>query len=118
MHLRHKSAHSFFSDPSNPFAPGRWCGGLVAVKIVAHNCALSSLAEVLRESALSTSITHPNVVRAVRLVVDDHQSHVHLISGYTTHCPSLCTMLERCISDCTCRGYMNHLKDSQLQSIA
>ena len=45
-------------------APGRWCGGLVAVKIVAHNCALSSLAEVLRESALSTSIQHPNVVRA------------------------------------------------------
>ena len=43
-------------------AAGRWCGGLVAVKIVPHNCALSSLAEVLRESALSTSITHPNVV--------------------------------------------------------
>ena len=34
----------------------------MAVKIVAHNCALSSLAEVLRESALSTSIQHPNVV--------------------------------------------------------
>ena len=34
----------------------------MAVKIVPHNCALSSLAEVLRESALSTSITHPNVV--------------------------------------------------------
>ena len=44
------------------FASGRWCGGLVAVKIVAHNCALASLAEVLRESALSTSIQHPNVV--------------------------------------------------------
>ena len=44
-------------------AAGRWCGGLVAVKIVAHNCALSSLAEVLRESALSTAIQHPNVVR-------------------------------------------------------
>lgn len=43
-------------------ASGRWCGGLVAVKIVAHNCALASLAEVLRESALSTSIQHPNVV--------------------------------------------------------
>lgn len=45
-------------------AAGRWCGGLVAVKIVPHNCALSSLAEVLRESALSTSITHPNVVHS------------------------------------------------------
>ena len=66
----------------------------MAVKIVAHNCALSSLAEVLRESALSTSITHPNVVRALRLLVEDHQSHVHLISSHTTHCPSLCAMLD------------------------
>ena len=60
----------------------------MAVKIVAHNCALSSLAEVLRESALSTSITHPNVVRAVRLAAEDHHSHVHLISSYTAHCPA------------------------------
>ena len=93
MHLRRKSAHSPFSDPSNPCATGRWCGGLVAVKIVAHNCALSSLAEVLRESALSTSITHPNVVRAVRLAVEDHQSRVYRIGSYTTHCPSLCAVL-------------------------
>ena len=65
----------------------------MAVKIVAHNCALSSLAEVLRESALSTTITHPNVVRALRLAVEDHQSCVHLTSSYTTHCPRLCAVL-------------------------
>ena len=35
----------------------------MAVKIVAHDCSLASLAETLRESALSTSIQHPNVVR-------------------------------------------------------
>ena len=36
----------------------------MAVKIVAHDCSLASLAETLRESALSTSIQHPNVVCA------------------------------------------------------
>jgi len=35
----------------------------VAVKVVAHDRSLASLAETLRESALSTSIQHPNVVR-------------------------------------------------------
>ncbi len=41
---------------------GRWRGALVAVKVVAHDCSIASLAETLRESALSTSIHHPNVV--------------------------------------------------------
>ncbi len=41
----------------------------MAVKIVAHNCALSSLAEVLRESALSTSIQHPNVVSSSPVIL-------------------------------------------------
>lgn len=44
-------------------AVGRWRGALVAVKVVAHDCSIASLAETLRESALSTSIQHPNVVR-------------------------------------------------------
>ena len=35
----------------------------MAVKVVAHDCSLASLAETLRESALSTTIQHPNVVR-------------------------------------------------------
>jgi hypothetical protein len=49
-------------------ASGRWRGALVAVKVVAHDCSIASLAETLRESALSTSIQHPNVVskRSVR----------------------------------------------------
>ena len=58
----------------------------MAVKIVAHNCALSSLAEVLRESALSTSITHPNVVRAVYTVcVICNTSSAVTSSAATTH---------------------------------
>ena len=69
LRLLHESAHGPLLSTVNPCAAGRWCGGLVAVKIVAHNCALSSLADVLRESALSTSITHPNVVRPLRLVI-------------------------------------------------
>ena len=36
---------------------------MVAVKIVTHDRTLATLAETLRESALSTSIQHPNVVR-------------------------------------------------------
>lgn len=43
---------------------GRWRGAVVAVKVVAHDRSIASLAETLRESALSTSIQHPNVVRA------------------------------------------------------
>ena len=35
---------------------------MVAVKIVTHDRTLATLAETLRESALSTSIQHPNVV--------------------------------------------------------
>ena len=46
------------------YVAGRWRGAIVAVKIVAHDCSLASLAETLRESALSTSIQHPNVVCA------------------------------------------------------
>ena len=42
---------------------GRWRGAMVAVKVVAHDRSMASLAETLRESALSTSIVHPNVVR-------------------------------------------------------
>ena len=41
---------------------GRWRGAMVAVKIVTHDRTLATLAETLRESALSTSIQHPNVV--------------------------------------------------------
>ncbi len=44
-------------------AAGRWRGAMVAVKIVTHDRTLATLAETLRESALSTSIQHPNVVR-------------------------------------------------------
>ena len=39
---------------------------MVAVKIVTHDRTLATLAETLRESALSTSIQHPNVVRLLR----------------------------------------------------
>ncbi|CAL8464410.1 g3945 [Coccomyxa elongata] len=55
---------------------GRWRGAIVAVKIVAHDCSLASLAETLRESALSTSIQHPNVVTTfkVRTVRSRHGS--------------------------------------------
>ena len=45
---------------------GVWRGALVAVKIVSHDCSLASLAETLRESALSTSIHHPHVVCLAR----------------------------------------------------
>ncbi|KAK9904772.1 hypothetical protein WJX75_002233 [Coccomyxa subellipsoidea] len=56
---------------------GRWRGAIVAVKIVAHDCSLASLAETLRESALSTSIQHPNVVTTfkVRTVRSTHGSN-------------------------------------------
>ncbi|BDA49710.1 probable mitogen-activated protein kinase kinase kinase 12 at C-terminar half [Coccomyxa sp. Obi] len=55
---------------------GRWRGAIVAVKIVAHDRSLASLAETLRESALSTSIQHPNVVTTfkVRTVRSRHGS--------------------------------------------
>ncbi|CAL8464411.1 g3946 [Coccomyxa elongata] len=46
---------------------GRWRGALVAVKVVAHDCSIASLAETLRESALSTSIQHPNVVTTFKV---------------------------------------------------
>ncbi len=39
----------------------------MAVKIVTHDRTLATLAETLRESALSTSIQHPNVVRSPAL---------------------------------------------------
>ena len=54
------------SDPSGGVpSTGRWRGAMVAVKIVTHDRTLATLAETLRESALSTSIQHPNVVRTL-----------------------------------------------------
>lgn len=52
----------------------------MAVKIVAHDCSLASLAETLRESALSTSIQHPNVVR-VHAVPFMRASHIRKIAA-------------------------------------
>lgn len=49
---------------------------MVAVKIVTHDRTLATLAETLRESALSTSIQHPNVVR------------IHLACTYPGCCSS------------------------------
>ncbi len=56
----------------------------MAVKVVAHDCSIASLAETLRESALSTSIQHPNVVRGSSLVMQPPGHPIaipHPISG-------------------------------------
>ena len=69
----------------------------MAVKIVAHNCALSSLAEVLRESALSTSIQHPNVVSNLPITIDSSiLQHWSVVSGawHAVITDLCCRMLE------------------------
>lgn len=43
---------------------GRWKGAMVAVKVIEHNECVASKLDGLRESVLSASIQHPNVVRA------------------------------------------------------
>ena len=42
---------------------GKWKGVTVAVKIVEHNAETESELVQLRESLLSSSVVHPNVVR-------------------------------------------------------
>lgn len=42
---------------------GKWKGVTVAVKIVEHNAETESELLQLRESLLSSSVVHPNVVR-------------------------------------------------------
>ena len=42
---------------------GRWRGGTVAIKIIAHDGSVASQMSALRESLLCKNITHPNVVR-------------------------------------------------------
>ena len=79
------------------------------MKIVAHNCALSSLAEVLRESALSTSITHPNVVRALRLIIRSPTLETPYQQPTTHGLIIICNAL-KCITDCTCRGGLDYLR--------
>ena len=44
---------------------GRWRGGAVAVKVVPHSRRAGARVDALRESLLSSSIQHPNVVRIV-----------------------------------------------------
>ena len=43
---------------------GRWRGGTVAIKIIAHDGSVASQMSALRESLLCKNITHPNVVRS------------------------------------------------------
>ena len=82
----------------------------MAVKIVAHNCALSSLAEVLRESALSTSIQHPNVVNT--LSRPDRSSGAELLcKPVSAPCDIATSMLSLpFLKNCKgrgCRGFWN-----------
>ena len=42
---------------------GRWRGGTVAIKVIAHDGSVASQMSALRESLLCKNITHPNVVR-------------------------------------------------------
>ena len=41
---------------------GWWRGGMVAIKVVPHEGDLGEKVEIVRESLLSSSIVHPNVV--------------------------------------------------------
>ncbi len=43
---------------------GEWKGGVVAVKVIAHDASLSRRVDTLRESLVGISMQHPNVVRA------------------------------------------------------
>ena len=42
---------------------GRWRGGTVAIKVLAHNGSVVRQMSALREALLCKNITHPNVVR-------------------------------------------------------
>ena len=44
---------------------GRWKGVVVAIKIVDHSAYVGTRVDALRESVLSTSVQHPNVVRVL-----------------------------------------------------
>eukprot|EP00884_Botryococcus_braunii_P005691 jgi/Botrbrau1/15122/Bobra.0283s0001.1 len=46
----------------------KWNGVFVAVKVVEHNAQTGSMLSTLRESALSQSISHPNVVTTYKIV--------------------------------------------------
>ncbi|KAK9842451.1 hypothetical protein WJX81_000763 [Elliptochloris bilobata] len=53
---------------------GRWRGGTVAIKIIAHDGSVASQMSALRESLLCKNITHPNVVQTYK---------VHTVHGDT-----------------------------------
>ena len=59
-HDCHACISPLFELPSAP--AGKWKGVTVAVKIVEHNEETESSLNQLRESLLSSSIVHPNVV--------------------------------------------------------
>ena len=42
---------------------GRWKGVPIAIKVVDHTAYVGTRVDALRESVLSTSVQHPNVVR-------------------------------------------------------
>lgn len=49
-------------------AQGRWKGALVAIKVVEHNMGGTAIVvEGARESLLTASVSHPNVVRETHL---------------------------------------------------
>ena len=54
---------------SQPFgwSAGKWKGTTVAVKIIEHSAESSSGIKELRESVLSSSIIHPNVVSTYKI---------------------------------------------------
>ena len=52
--------HSMSADQPPP--AGRWKGVPIAIKIVDHSAYVGTRVDALRESVLSTSVQHPNVV--------------------------------------------------------
>ena len=64
MSARHY-CRGFFQQQGWP--AGKWKGTTVAVKIIEHSAESSSGIKELRESVLSSSIIHPNVVSTYKI---------------------------------------------------
>ena len=67
--LQSHNASPGYGDPSRGIVSraGKWKGTTVAVKILEHSAESSSGLKELRESVLSSSIIHPNVVSTYKI---------------------------------------------------
>ena len=107
-------SESIYSGARHGFGAGRWKGALVAVKVIDHRVKGNGNAvDIQRETILSTSVVHPNVVSVASYPVpsaggshskaDCRQQRICMMAEHAIYIPPVAYAS---MNDARCKGIM------------